>query len=124
MLPKVGEQELRKKDGFGGLGGKKWKHSRVVEAKPLDKLHKDYERKARQLKKKKVEEVGTVEGNVRGPDRTLSDKRTKKLGRRQGGKSIGRLKNELKTVEQIHKSRKMTEKKRAKNARPSRKGKR
>ncbi|KAI6033165.1 P-loop containing nucleoside triphosphate hydrolase protein [Pisolithus orientalis] len=124
MLPKVGEQELRKKDGFGGLGGKKWKHSRVIEAKPLDKLHKDYERKARQLKKKKVEEVGTVEGNVRGPDRTLSDKRTKKLGRRQGGKSIGRLKNELKTVEQIHKSRKMTEKKRAKNARPSRKGKR
>ncbi|KIK27681.1 hypothetical protein PISMIDRAFT_674587 [Pisolithus microcarpus 441] len=120
-LPKVGEQELRKKDGSGGLGGKKWKHNKVVEAKPLDKFHKDYERKARQLKKK-VEEVGTVE--ARGPDRTLSDKRTKKLGRRHGGKSVGRLKNELKTVEQIHKSRKMMEKKRAKNARPGRKGKR
>ncbi|KAI6121737.1 P-loop containing nucleoside triphosphate hydrolase protein [Pisolithus sp. B1] len=120
-LPKVGEQELRKKDGSRGLGGKKWKHNKVVEAKPLDKLHKDYERKARQLKKK-ADEVGTVE--ARGPDRTLSDKRSKKLGRRHGGKSIGRLKNELKTVEQIHKSRKMMEKKRAKNARPGRKGKR
>ncbi|KAI6040291.1 P-loop containing nucleoside triphosphate hydrolase protein [Pisolithus marmoratus] len=122
-LPKVGEQELRKKDGLGGLSGKRWKHNKVNEAKPLDRLHKDYERKARQLKKK-VEEVGAVEGNVRGPDKLSSDTRTKKLGRRRDGKSIGRLKSELKTVEQIHKTRKMTEKKRAKNARPSRKGRR
>ena len=42
----------------------------------------------------------------------------KALGKRSIGKSVGKVKNELKTVDQIRKSRQMAEKRKAKNARP------
>lgn len=121
-LPRVGEVEN------GGPsrshGGRKYLHNKVVAAKGLDKLSTTYERKVRQQKKK---EQGADAGA--GPDdRSSSQKQIPggnrpSLGKRYGGKSVGRVKTELKTVDQIRKARQMSEKKRAKNARPSARGK-
>ena len=50
-IPRVGETEGQtSRKGSGG--SRKWKHTKVADAKPLDKLSKDYDRKLRQLKKK------------------------------------------------------------------------
>ena len=51
-------------------------------------------------------------------------KNNRATGKRSSGKSVGRVKNELKTVDQIRKTRKVAENRRAKNARPTHKGKR
>ncbi|KAI0076110.1 DEAD-domain-containing protein [Panus rudis PR-1116 ss-1] len=116
-LPRVGEaeSETAQRRGAFGPGGRKWKHNKVEAPKPLDKLSKDYEKKVRQMKKKSdgvAEEDGPA---ARG------GKKGKALGVRSSGKTVGRVKNELKTVDQIRKSRKIQEQRKAKNARPSRK---
>jgi ATP-dependent RNA helicase DDX54/DBP10 len=121
-LPKVGEREVERRGagaGAVGPGGRRWKHNKVTEAKPLDKLSNDYERKSRQLKKK--EESFSAEA---GEAKPKSPGRAKKIrsGGRFGGKSVGRVKTEIKTVDQIRKNRMVAERKKAKNARPSRKG--
>lgn len=120
-LPKVGEREAeRTSAGAGGPGGRRWKHTKVTEAKPLDKFSKDYERKSRQLKKKDeavAKEVGVAKSKGPGKARNI------RSGGRFAGKSVGRVKNEIKTVDQIRKSRTIAERKKAKNARPSRKRK-
>jgi ATP-dependent RNA helicase DDX54/DBP10 len=72
---------------------KRFKHTSTAAAKPLDKLTTTYERKARV--QKKVEAVGAV--------------------------SLGQEHGEIKSAEQIRRARKITEKRKAKNARPSRK---
>ncbi|KAG6861101.1 hypothetical protein C0995_004038 [Termitomyces sp. Mi166 len=109
-LPKVGEAENEMTGRRAGEpGGHKFRHSATVPAKPLDKLHTSYERKFRQLKKK---------GENKGE--TQSTRKSTRPEGRFGGKSVGRVKSELKTSEQIRKSRKIMEKKRAKNARPGR----
>ncbi|KAG2362306.1 ATP-dependent RNA helicase DBP10 [Suillus spraguei] len=119
-LPKIGEREMERRGaGAIGPGGRRWKHNKVTEAKPLDKLSNDYERKSRQLKKKEegfAAEAG--EPKPKGPGRA------KKIrsGGRFGGKSVARVKTEIKTVDQIRKNRMAVERKKAKNARPSRKG--
>lgn len=119
-LPRIGETENAtatfKK--HGGPGGQRFKHNKVDAPKPLDKMNHDYERKVRQLKKK--EEAG---GAPETKQPLLSSK-GKKLGVRRGatGKSYGRVKTELKTSEQIRKDRKVQERRKAKNARPSRSG--
>ncbi|KAG1813712.1 P-loop containing nucleoside triphosphate hydrolase protein [Suillus variegatus] len=119
-LPKIGEREMeRRGTGAIGPGGRRWKHNKVTEAKPLDKLSKDYERKSRQLKKKEVgfaAEAG--EAKPKSPGRAKNIR----SGGRFGGKSVGRVKTEIKTVDQIRKNRMVAERKKAKNARPSRKG--
>lgn len=119
-LPKNGEREMERRGaGAAGPGGRRWKHNKVTEAKPLDKLSNDYERKSRQLKKK--EESFAAEA---GQAKPKSPGRAKKVrsGGRFGGKSVGRVKTEIKTVDQIRKNRMVSERKKAKNARPSRKG--
>ncbi|KAJ7346657.1 P-loop containing nucleoside triphosphate hydrolase protein [Mycena albidolilacea] len=113
-LPKVGEAE---NDGHQrkrpiGIGGQRFRHNKVVAPKPLDKLGNDYERKVRQMKKKSEAE------SQEGEQSTSSRGR----GGRYGGKSMGRVKTELKTSEQIRKNRKALDNRRAKNARPSRGG--
>ncbi|KIJ67811.1 hypothetical protein HYDPIDRAFT_83574 [Hydnomerulius pinastri MD-312] len=126
-IPKIGEREAERLGGAGGSGGKRWRHNKVVEAKPLDKLNKDYERKSRQLKKREEKSVGDDgEGAQTRPTKGPAGKPLKKFnsGKRFGGKSVGRVKSEIKTVDQIRKTRKITENRRAKNARPSRKSKR
>lgn len=124
-LPRVGEAESEGVQRRGGIsaGGKKFKHHQVVAPKPIDKLSKDYERKTRQKRKMLEHTGGTDEAGPQRPP--LAGKKGKAPGRRFGGKPAGRIKNELKTVDQIRKTRKVMENRQAKNARPNRrKGKR
>lgn len=118
-LPKVGEMEDSRFTGAGagGKGGKKFRHQQVTQAKPLDKLHRGYERKVRQIKKG-AEAAGP--DDAEGPGGKGKGK-GRPSGGRYGGKSMGRVKNELKSVEQIRKDRKSADQRKAKNARPSRK---
>jgi len=118
-LPRVGEQEDASASRRSA-SGKKWKHNKVVEAKPLDKLHKNYEKKVRELKKKEK-----VDGFEEPAPKTLAKSKggkSKPTGR-YGGKSYAKVKSELKSVDQIRKERKLLEKRKAKNARPPRRGK-
>ena len=108
-LPRVGEAvpDRRPPDR------KRFKHTSTMTAKPLDKLATNYERKARV--QKKAEAVGAVSPG----EPTKKGRHT--TARRYGGKSFGRVRSEIKSVEQIRKSRKAMEKRKAKNARPTRK---
>jgi ATP-dependent RNA helicase DDX54/DBP10 len=118
-LPKIGEAEPETTRRGSGPGGKRFKHNKVVSAKPLDKLSKDYDRKVRHQKKRNagIEPDATGNSSSKPPP---SRGKGVKTGGRYGGKSMGRVKTELKTVEQIRKGRRTTDNKRAKNARPSR----
>jgi len=111
-LPRTGEvenpSEIRRKNT--GSGGRRFKHTQIVEAKPLDKLSKDYERKVRQFRKKNMEEGSTSNSRLIFGGKSA----------RHGGKTYSRIKTELKTSQQIRKDRKLVENRRAKNARPSR----
>ncbi|KAJ7072296.1 ATP-dependent RNA helicase DBP10 [Mycena amicta] len=106
-LPRVGEAEHEGSTRRPG-GSRRFRHHATTEAKPLDKLDKNYDRKVRQLKNR-----SEVAGGEAGPSQG-----------RYRGKPIGKVKTELKTSEQIRKGRKLLEKRRAKNARPSKKGRR
>ena len=124
-IPKIGEREAEQPNSVHASGGRRWRHNKVVEAKPLDKLSKDYERKSRQLKKKEVSETGGErDGSQVRPVINTGKLSKKNSGKRSEGKSLRRVKTEIKTVDQIHKARKNAEKRRAKNARPNRKSKR
>ena len=118
-LPKVGEAEADgPRKGTTLTGGKKFKHHQVVAPKPLDKLSQDYERKMRQQKKR--QESGTEADVESGPSsRPFLGKKGKSLGKRNDGKTVGKVRSELKTVDQIRKNRQILDKRRAKNARPS-----
>ena len=117
-LPRVGETE----NSQGDRAGKRYLHRKVSEPKQLDKAHVNYERKSRQQKRKETDVGGAGGGE---DQRQQSRKGGKKhvLGKRYGGKTVGRVKTELKTVDQIRKSRKVAEHRKAKNARPNHKGK-
>ncbi|KAG6811535.1 hypothetical protein H0H92_006968 [Tricholoma furcatifolium] len=113
-LPKVGEAEIEgSKRQTGGSGGHRYRHNAAIPAKPLDRLHVSYERKLRHNNKKE-------EGNGEVKSAGLPGKSVRR-GSRFGAKSVGRVKSELKTSEQIRKSREVVERRKAKNARPSRK---
>lgn len=119
-LPRIGEAENASTGPRRqtGPGGQRFKHNKTAAPKPLDKMNHDYERKVRQLKKK--EEAGMSAE----PKTPIISAKGKKLGVRRGatGKTYGRIKNELKTSEQIRKDRKVQERRKEKNARPSRSG--
>ena len=118
-IPRVGETEGQT-SRRGSAGGRKWKHTQVVEAKPLDKLSKNYDRKLRQQKKR--EEEAPASSSTPGKGKGRSQKQT---GGRFKGKTFGKIKSELKTVDQIRRARSVAENRRAKNARPAhRRGKR
>lgn len=106
-LPRVGEQELGSADAEAG--NRFYRHKKVTEAKVLDPKQFGYDRKVRQLKKKQ---------QILGTDREDS----------QGGAhtkfkttAMHKAKNELKTADMIRKDRKLKERRRARNARPSKK---
>ncbi|KAG8708350.1 ATP-dependent RNA helicase dbp10 [Ceratobasidium sp. 394] len=131
-LPKVGEAENEgtgrgMKGQRGRVAGKKFMHQGKAEAKPLDKLSLGYERKARQLKKRSEEQkaAGGDETETRGARGSVRGKKGGKVkpSGRYGGKSMGRVKSELKSADQIRKSREALARRKAKNARPSKKGK-
>jgi len=119
-LPRVGEAENSKQVG---LHGRRYLHKKVVAPKQLDKLSTAYARKSRQQKERG--EAAAGDGAEDGSSKNVAKQGGKKAmsGKRFGGKPIGRVRNELKTVDQIRKARKVAENRRAKNARPSRKGK-
>jgi ATP-dependent RNA helicase DDX54/DBP10 len=119
---RVGEHEQEGLNRLNNGSGKRWKHSKVTEAKPLDKLARDYERKMRIMNKKGSKAQGE-DINDNGPKKKAPSSGVKGLGKRWKGKSTGKVKNELKNVQQIRKQRSLLEKKRAKNARAPRKGK-
>lgn len=119
-LPRVGEEELpQARAGPSYHGGKKFKHTKVTAPKDLDKKHVNFERKSRQFKKKS-------EGAGEKDEETHGSKG--KAGKsRYGGKPINKVRNEIKTVDQIRKTRELAAKRKAKNARSSKskgKGKR
>ncbi|THH30795.1 hypothetical protein EUX98_g3412 [Antrodiella citrinella] len=123
-LPKVGEiEDVGRQGGPMSKGGRKWKHNQVVAAKPLDRHNHDYERKLRQQKKNEAEGGAKEGANSKKPVPGAAKKRWA-TGKRTSGKSMDRVKSELKTVDQIRKTRKTMDNKRAKNARPTHKGKR
>lgn len=95
---------------------KRFKHSSITVAKPLDKLATDYQRKARV--QRKIDTVGAVSG---GEPARKGHHSPKGALRRYGGKSLGQVRSEIRSAEQIRKARKVQEKRKAKNARPSRK---
>jgi len=117
-LPRVGETEDQ--GSQWKPGNKRFRHNTVTAPKALDKLHKDYDRKVRQGKKK---EGGDSEGGFDAKKAGGKPGKPVKSGSRYGGKSIARVKSELKTNDQIRKDRKFMENKRAKNARAPRKSK-
>lgn len=124
-IPKIGEREAERPTSVHASGGRRWRHNKVIEAKPLDKLSTDYERKSRQLRKKRVSTAGgESDGSQVRPAKNTGKLSKKNSGKRHEGKSLRRVKSEIKTVDQIHKTRKIAEKRRGKNARPSRKSKR
>jgi len=109
QLPRVGDQELpRARAGPAQIGGRKFRHNKMTVPKALDKQHVSYERKLRQ--QKKGEESGAASTSGTNP-------KTRKS--RYGGKPIGKVRNEIKSVDQIRKSRDLSAKRKAKNARPS-----
>ncbi|KAI8993093.1 DEAD-domain-containing protein [Trametes punicea] len=115
-IPRVGEVEPQgpRTGGATGPGGRKYRHKQVVAPKPLDKLRVDYDKKVKRLKKAQ-NEAGEDEG-AGGSSRPGGKKAV-----RFGGKPLGKVKSELKTVDQIRKARRIAEQRKAKNARPSRK---
>jgi ATP-dependent RNA helicase DDX54/DBP10 len=117
-LPRVGEAEGEASKRFASSNGSRFKHRQMKEAKPLDKLATDYDRKTRQNKKRLESEGGGAGSDSR------KDQSQKKTKGRYGAKPIRRVRNELKSAEQIRKERNVKEKRRAKNARVPRKGKR
>src|ERR1700722_16622870 len=106
-LPKIGEAEGEgmRRSSRTVVGGRKYKHAKFTAAKPLDKFRHDYERKARQLKKRE-----SGEDPAPGPLNPRSLGKPKRGGRQSRGKSIQKVKSELRTVEQIRKGRKVLEK--------------
>ncbi|EJD52781.1 DEAD-domain-containing protein [Auricularia subglabra TFB-10046 SS5] len=111
-LPRVGEQENKDSPGAGARGfGKRFKHTKIMPSKPLDRLSKDFERKSRKIAKRDGD-GGAEEGKKKVPSKF------------KGGKAPGRAKQELKSAEQIRKTRQLAEHRRQKNARaPKGKGK-
>ncbi|TFK75402.1 DEAD-domain-containing protein [Pluteus cervinus] len=124
-LPKLGEAENQKMPGRKPIGadGRRFKHSKLIDAKPLDKLRNDYDRKARQGKKADERRVKDGAGGSETDTKQQHNKGSK-FGGRNAGKSVGRVKSELRTADQIRKNRRVMEKRRAKNSRPSKKGRR
>lgn len=112
-LPRVGEAipEARPPNR------KRFKHASITPAKPLDKLATNFERKVR-VQQKKTEAVGAV---TEGKPAKNGSRSLKGLTKRYGGKSMGRVRSEIKSAEQIRKARNIVANRKAKNARPSRK---
>ncbi|KAJ2955820.1 hypothetical protein NQZ79_g8232 [Umbelopsis isabellina] len=109
-LPRNGEQELSTAKNL--MAQKRYKHNAAKEAKPLDPLAHDYENK---LKKRKRQEENEPTPEVRQGKKG-------KLGVKRVGNSKN-ARNELRGTDQIRKERADKQKRREKNARPTKKGK-
>ncbi|KZZ87726.1 DEAD-like helicase [Ascosphaera apis ARSEF 7405] len=110
-LPRVGETENPNLAAAPGRpGGRRFRHNKEQAPKMPDKLRGDYEVKKRKMDAaKQREQSGGLD-----------------VGEKKSGKKIGgaKAKSELKNVHDIRKARDLKERRRDKNARPSKKGKR
>jgi len=106
-LPRIGEAVPEHQP----LDRKRFKHASITVPKPLDKFATNYERKVRI--QKRAEAVNAPAGGEPRKGRHNTG--------RYGGKSVGQVRSEIKSAEQIRKTRKVIDKRKAKNARPSRK---
>ncbi|KAI0305644.1 DEAD-domain-containing protein [Multifurca ochricompacta] len=95
---------------------KRFKHNLITTAKPLDKLATNYERKGYIQKKVAAASADVGESAEKGH---LNAK--KSAPSRYRGKPLGHVRSEIRSAEQIRKARKIMDKRKAKNARPSRK---
>ncbi|KAI8640346.1 P-loop containing nucleoside triphosphate hydrolase protein [Parasitella parasitica] len=101
-LPRAGERELA---GAGNMGQKRFRHNKSEEAKRVDPLAFDYEKK---MKKRKMNEAdGSAEQGG--------------IGKKRVG-NFSSTKSELKNASQIRKDRVALEKRREKSNRPSSSG--
>jgi len=144
-LPRLGEAEPEMRvqrsggPGAGGgpggsAGGRRFKHNSTQAAKPLDPKKLGYERKVRLIKKKEEVAAAAAGGSGDGGPKKYSSngrpvpvKKGKGSGKtpgKFGGANVGKVKSELKSSDQIRKSRAVEMRKKEKNARPSKKGKR
>lgn len=109
-IPRTGEAEEKNHKALamgmnGGVGGKKYRHNKITDAKPLDKNDKNYEKKLQNRNKKKNQDGAASDGKVR-----------------RGG-NVSNKRNEIKSVDAIRKQRELASNRKAKNARPSKKKK-
>lgn len=138
-LPKVGEREDDKVVGTarglagvkfghqgGGSGQGGYRHKMVKEAKrPSDRLAKDYKSKMERFKQRTEGEGAGSRGEGprkkfdKGPFTGGKGGKDKKSGVRRTGRGA---RSELKSASQIQKERALAEKRKEKNARPSKKG--
>ncbi|KAL1977038.1 hypothetical protein VTN31DRAFT_3320 [Thermomyces dupontii] len=102
-IPRVGESEdpSLTADLNAAISGRKFRHTKQQAPKQPDKLRGDYEKKKKKLEAAKQRQKAAGMGGVAGRP----------------------VKSELKSNEAIRKERKLKEKRREKNGRPSRKGK-
>ena len=105
-MPRVGEAEVEGGNSVHTLGVKqKYKHKKIAEAKVPDKFRNDYETKRKRIREKNAadRDMGMQESKGKG-------------GQDIRGVKKGQITN---SVDDIRKSRKLLEKRREKNARPS-----
>ncbi|GBC00003.1 hypothetical protein RclHR1_03700010 [Rhizophagus clarus] len=103
QIPRMGEKELPNVN----VTMKQYRHNKFTAPKPLDPLSRDYEKKF-----KKASKADDPNDQEKSFDLSTKKKRVNR-----------KINNELKTVDQIYKQRKLKEKRRAKNGRASRKKK-
>ncbi|KAF8313459.1 DEAD-domain-containing protein [Clavulina sp. PMI_390] len=132
-LPRVGEAESERAARAGGnrtfgsaAGGKKYRFNSTQDAKPLDPRNIGYDRKVRILKKKQAGAAGDGGDDGERPAGKSGGGKGGRPGKgsKFSGANVQRAKNELKSAEQIRRSRAFEAQKKARNARPSKKGKR
>ncbi|KAI5295837.1 ATP-dependent RNA helicase dbp10 [Ascosphaera acerosa] len=111
-LPRVGEAENTSLVSTQ-LGSRRYKHTKTQSPQLPDKLRGDY-----QVKKRKLEAARAQEQQADGPSLLAHA-----VGRRGGKAGAAVAKSELKSVHDIRKARELKERRKAKNARPSKKGK-
>lgn len=101
-LPKIGEAEGDLAGRVGGLGDKRYRHTKMTDAKPLDAKSTTFEKKTYMLKKR-AEKEAEAEGGA-GLVKTKKGKVVK--GVRSG---TAHTKSELKSVHEIRKERQILE---------------
>ncbi|KAH8700812.1 putative ATP dependent RNA helicase [Talaromyces proteolyticus] len=108
-MPRVGEAEntALSADFNSSISGRKFRHNKQQAPKQLDKLRGDYEKKKKQATAREREEAASEGGG----------------GPASYGRNGRAPKNELRNNEDIRKARKLKERRKEKNARPSKKGK-
>ncbi|KAJ9120598.1 hypothetical protein QFC22_002527 [Naganishia vaughanmartiniae] len=113
-LPKIGEAEGDLAGRVGGMGDKRYRHTKTDAAKPLDAKSTTFEKKTYLLKKRAEKEA---EGQATGQTGLVKTKKGKVVKAARSGTAS--TKSELKSVQEIRKQRQIQEQRRAKNARPS-----